>query len=429
MHSFDITIENLTKMEGHANLVVKVKDNVVEDVELQISENQRFYEQAVRGQPIATAPQLMSRICGTCSIAHLTCCIEAIEKATGIQPTEQSRIMKKLATYGLMIRDHALHLYFFALPDLIGKDSILDFDEHNVKEHKLLHDSFDIKRAGNMLSTLIAGRAVHAPYPTAGGFLRVPDEQAIQKCIAELKKVRPQVIDLIETFYSWDQRFERETDFVALITSDFSYLEGEIRSSRGICIRENDYLEHLINIVIPYSEAPGFEFEGEEFMVGALSRMNLNKDALHAETKKDTQGYLKVFPSNNIFHNNLAQSIEILHSIDHAAELLENTKFRKEDIQKPVLTQECTGIGVIEAPRGTLYYKLTIGKTGKIKKANVIVPTAQNQINIEKDIAKLVQDSIETKTKEQIEFEIEKLIRAYDPCMSCASHFLKVNWI
>src|SRR3989338_8402833 len=131
MHSFDINIDALTKMEGHASLDVKVRNNKVQKVRFQITENQRFYEQAIRGQPITTAPQLMSRICGTCSIAHLTCCIEAIEKAIGIKPTEQAMIMKKLSMYGLMIRDHALHLYFFSLPDLFGKDSILDFDEKN----------------------------------------------------------------------------------------------------------------------------------------------------------------------------------------------------------------------------------------------------------------------------------------------------------
>lgn len=428
MHSFDISIENLTKMEGHANLDVRVRDGTVTGVEFEITENQRFYEQAVRGQPITTAPQLMSRICGTCSIAHLTCCIEAIENAVGIVPSEQSLAMKKLSMYGLMIRDHALHLYFFSLPDMIGKDSILDFDEKNGKEHKLLHDSFDVKRAGNMLSTLIAGKAVHAPYPTVGGFLHVPDEEGIVKTVKELKRVRPAVIDLINLFYEWNERFERETDFVALATGDYSFIDGEIRSSKGSTVKEKDYMDHLINVVIPYSQAPGFEFEGEEYMVGALARMNLNKDRLNTGTKKSIPDILKAFPSNNIFYNNLAQAAEILHSIDQSTEMLENMKFAKEEIQKPALKEDSTGVGVIEAPRGTLYYKLTVGKSGTIKKANVIVPTAQNQINIEKDIAKLVQDNVDL-PRNKIEFELEKLIRAYDPCMSCASHFLKVRWL
>ena len=427
MHSFDINMKNLSKMEGHADLDIKVRENKVTDVKFKVTENQRFYEQSVRGQSIATAPQLMARICGTCSIAHQMCCIESIEKAVGIKPTEQALIMKKLTTYGLMIRDHALHLYFFSLPDLIGKDSILDFNEKNKKEHKLLHDSFDVKRAGNMLSTLIAGKAVHAPYPTVGGFLQIPNEENIKKTVAELKKARPIVLDLIDLFYNWKESFERETDFVALATKDYSFLEGEIKNTKGKFVHESDYLEHLINIVIPYSQARGFEFEGDDYMVGALARMNLNKEALHPETKKSIANYLSAFPSKNIFHNNLAQSIEILHSIDHSIEILENKKFRKEQIQKPFLGEDKIGIGVIEAPRGTLYYKFTIGSDAKVKKATVVVPTAQNQINIENDIAKLVQDNIKEK-KETIENKLEKLIRAYDPCMSCASHFLKVNW-
>jgi coenzyme F420-reducing hydrogenase alpha subunit len=427
MHSFDITMENLSKMEGHADLEVKVRDGKVENVRFKITENQRFYEQAARGQPIATVHQLMSRICGTCSVAHMICCIEAIENAMGITPTEQSLLMKKLTTYGLMIRDHALHLYFFSLPDLVGKDSILDFSESNKKEHKLLHDSFDIKRAGNMLSTLIAGKAVHAPFPAPGGFLKIPDEAGVQKTVSELKKIRPAVLDIIETFAGWDQKFERETDFVALVTNDFSFLSGDIKTTKGVTIHEKDYLDHLIQFTTDYSNAPSFEFEGEEFMVGALPRMNLNRDALHPATKESAKEYLKLFPSKNIYHNNLAQAIEILHSVDHSIQILENIKFRKEEIQRPQITEERVGIGVIEAPRGTLFYRLTVGPSAKVKKANVIVPTAQNQMNIERDIGKLVQDNLEM-PRPKLEYEIEKLVRAYDPCMSCASHFLKVKW-
>lgn len=427
MHSFDITMENLSKMEGHADLEVKVRDGKVENVRFKIMENQRFYEQAARGQPVTTVHQLMSRICGTCSVAHMICCIEAVENALGITPTEQSLTMKKLTTYGLMIRDHALHLYFFSLPDLVGKDSILDFSESDKKEHKLLHDSFDIKRAGNMLSQLIAGKAVHAPFPTPGGFLKMPEEENVKKTIAELKKIRPAVLDIVETFAGWEQKFERETDFVALVTKDFSFLDGDIKTTKGVTIHEKDYLDHLIQFTTNYSQAPSFEFESEEFMVGALPRMNLNRDALHRETKNDAKEFLKIFPSKNVYHNNLAQAIEILHSVDHSIEILENIKFRKEEIQRPPIIEERSGIGVIEAPRGTLFYRLTVGTSGKIKKANVIVPTAQNQMNIERDIAKLVQDNLDM-PKPKLEYELEKLVRAYDPCLSCASHFLKVKW-
>ena len=163
-------------------------------------------------------------------------------------------------------------------------------------------------------------------------------------------------------------------------------------------------------------------------MVGALARINLNKNNLHKHTKKDAQKYLKSFPSSNIFHNNLAQGIEILHSIDHSLEILESADFKQER-QAFIERKEATGIGVIEAPRGTLFYKLALDKKGSVKEGRIIVPTQQNQINMELDIKNLVQNKIKEMPKEAIAYEIEKLIRAYDPCISCASHFLKVNWL
>ncbi len=185
-------------------------------------------------------------------------------------------------------------------------------------------------------------------------------------------------------------------------------------------------------MVLPYSQASGFKFEGHEYLVGALARINLNKENLHVNTKKDTVKYLNLFPSENIYHNNLAQAIEIIHSIDHAIELLEETEFKKEDLIKPTkLSGE--GVGVIEAPRGTLYYWLGIDD-GKVRYANLVIPTAQNLINMREDVRLIVKDICGTNTKpteelgEAIRKSVERLIRAYDPCMSCASHFLEINW-
>jgi len=182
----------------------------------------------------------------------------------------------------------------------------------------------------------------------------------------------------------------------------------------------------LQNVVLPYSQATGFEFEGQEYMVGALARLNLNKPALHKNTQKDMQKYLQLFPSDNIYHNNLAQAIEILHSIDHSIEILENTEFKKEAVIKPSKL-DGEGVGVIEAPRGTLYYWMGINQ-GKVRYMNLVIPTAQNLLNMREDIRQMVLDRIDQGEK-AIKKEAEKIIRAYDPCMSCASHFLKVNWV
>lgn len=425
MHEdFDISIDGLSKMEGHASLDVKVRNGKVESVKLRIGESKRFYTQAIRGKQFQTVPQLVSRICGTCSIAHLTCCTEAVEKALGVQPSEQTVLLRKLMTYGMMIRDHAMHLYLFCLPDILGKDSVLDFDE---RQHELVHQAFDVKKVGNDLSKLIGGRAIHPFYSQIGSFSHLPDKEETKKVIDELKKVRSHVFELIRIFYDCTFSFRRKTTFVALTTEDFSFLEGVINSTQKIIIPEENYWEHLHRVIIPYSEATGFEFEGKEFMVGALARMNLNREKLHKETRNDIAKYIRTFPSDNVYHNNLAQAIEIMHCIDHSIEVLESTEFKKEP-KVDVRIKECRGVGVIEAPRGTLYYAINLDKEGKILYGNLVIPTAQNQIKMENDIRNLVAKNLD-KDKEFIQYEIEKLIRAYDPCMTCATHFLKVNWI
>jgi sulfhydrogenase subunit alpha len=328
-----------------------------------------------------------------------------------------------LTMYSLMIRDHALHLYFFVLPDLYKHDSLLDFAGEN---KELVHQALHVKEAGNNLSKLIAGRAVHATFEQVGGFSHIPDKKQIPSVIEELKSIRGTVIELIDIFYKCDWNLTRKTNFVALKTDDFSFLEGKILATSGASIEEKNYWDHLHNVVIPYSQASGFKFEGAPYMVGALARLNTNKEALHKNTKKDAEKYLKVFPSENIYHNNLAQAIEILHSIDHSIEILSDNEFTPE---KPAVASKDSGegVGVIEAPRGTLYYWLAISE-GKIRYANLVIPTAQNLINMKEDIRQMVHERIND-GESVIKKEAEKIIRAYDPCMSCASHFLKINWL
>ena len=421
--NLDVSINKISKIEGHADLDIKVRDGKVEKVDLRVMENKRFYTQAVKGKDYNTVPQLVSRICGTCSIAHLTACIEAIEKTLEIKPSKQTMLMRKLTMYSLMIRDHALHLYFFVMPDLFNLDSLLDLEE---EKKELIHEALHVKEAGNNLSNLIAGRAVHAPFEQVGGFSNMPDKDKIKEVIKELKSIRKFILNLAEILFNCDWELKRKINFVALTTKDFSFLEGKINSTTGAKIEEENYWDHLHNVVMPYSQATGFKFEGKEYMVGALARINLNKEALHDNTKKDMKKYLDLFPSNNIYDNNLAQAIEMMHSVDHSIEILENTEFKAEEPVKPKkLTGE--GVGVIEAPRGTLYYWLAIDD-GKIRYANLIIPTAQNLMNMKEDIRKMVVDNIDN-GEEFIRKEAEKIIRAYDPCMSCASHFLKINFI
>lgn len=419
----EIIIDNITKIEGHSTLEIRIKEKKVESVQLQITESKRFYTQAIRGKSALSLPLMTSRICGTCSIAHLSACSEAVESAFGYEISEQTQLLRKLSMYGMMIRDHSLHLFLFCLPDIFGKDSVLDFDE---SQSDMIRKAFAIKSAGNNLSKVVAGRAVHATFAEVGKFSHIPEKEQVRAVINELKSVRDYVIEFIEIFYNCDFKLIRDTDFVSIVTDDYSFLDGMIEDSTGFCVLSRKYSDYLEKVVIPYSEATGYKFEGREHMVGALARMNLNRNNLHKETRSDMSKFLGVFPSKNVYNNNLAQAIEILHCIDHSVELLEANEFREEN-HEPVVIRAGHGVGLLEAPRGTLFYSLNIDDSGKVRDGSIIVPTQQNQICMEKSVAELVEQKIDMERKD-LEFEIEKLIRAYDPCMSCASHFLKINW-
>ena len=431
MHTADITIENITKIEGTAGLKVKIVDDKVVDLKFMIKDYRRFYSKAVEGKPYVAVPSFISRICGTCSIAHLLCAIEAIEKSQGIIPSEQTKLLRRLTYNGLMIRDHALHLYFFVLPDLLGIDSILDIpDEEGNLGHQLLHDSFDIKDVGNELSTIIAGAAIHAPLPTVGGFLKLPDSSTFPAMVDKLEKIRVQVLRGIEAFAKMPDVLVRNSDYLCLKNADhYDFLEGNIINSSGRITTEEHFHDFLHSVIIPYSQSEGYIFSDthDDYLVGALARMNLEKELLNQRTKTDAEKYLDIFPSNNVYHNNLAQAIEILNCVDDSIEILKSIKLVDE---KPIVSEPRAGVGVgvVEAPRGTLYHHVETDSRGRIKNYDVIVPTAQNQINIENDLKKYFGANLD-KDEKTLKLNAEKIIRAYDPCMSCATNFLKIKWI
>jgi coenzyme F420-reducing hydrogenase alpha subunit len=427
--NLDLTLDQITKIEGHASLSIGVRNGAIEKCEFSIAEFKRFYTQAVRGKAVSAIPQMVARICGTCSNAHLLCAIKALENALSIIPSEQTLLLRRLLYNGLIIRDHALHLYMFVLPDIVGKDSLLEFDETNPYEHELLHDAFAVKEAGNKLSMWSGGRSVHAPYPTVGGFISLPDESKKQELIDELRNVRDKVTKLIRIFKECTFTMNEDFDYSALTSDAFDFLKGVVKTTKGGEYSDNEYGKHLRHVTQPYSQASGYTIDGNIMMVGAIARLNLNKDHLHENTKKDAADSLVLFPSNNIFHNNVAQAIEMLHCVDDSIEILKSYK-KVDEKPLPIIPKEAVGYAVIEAPRGTLYYRMEIGTNGTVRSGKIIVPTGQNQLAIELAIKHFMEKNPEMLTEEKrdvLSFEFEKIVRAFDPCMSCASHFLKVK--
>src|SRR3989344_8564447 len=355
MHSFDLDLNDISKIEGHTNMSVKVRDDKVTECHLEISEGKRFFKQAITGMSYDLVPSTMSRICGTCSAAHALCSVEAIENAYDVRVTKQTKILKNLLMNGGHLRDHAMHLYFFCLPDVFKKESVFDFKG---ELHKWVHDGLDVKDAGTFLSTVIGGRAVHPPFLAVGGFTSFPSKTMMKEAIAKLNQVRGKILDLAEVFYNYRVDFKRKTNYVALFNKDYNYVDGFIKTADGSVISEDRYADYLDRVVLPYSTADAFTWKGEDFVVGAVSRLNLNRDSLHKKTKKDCAKYLAKFPSDSVFDNNLAQAIECVQAVDNSVEYLEwlLKNIKKEKLAK-VVPRDGIGVGVVEAPRGTLYYK------------------------------------------------------------------------
>jgi len=425
MHSFDINLKNISKIEGHTHMDVKVRDDKVVECNLKIRENKRFFTQAVTGLKYNKVPATMSRICGTCSSAHALCATEAIEKAFNVQASEQTRRLRNLLINASHLRDHAMHEYFFVLPDVFGIDSVLDFGE---KYHKWIHYGLDVKDAGNFLSTIIGGRAVHPPNSVIGGFTKFPTKQEVEEAKTKLENSRGKIIALIDLLSKNRWIFKRKTNYVGLVNDNYNFLEGKLRTANGTVINEEDFGNHLERVVLPYSHATAFEFESKEYLVGALARMNINRDKLNKRAHKDVEKYLNIYPSDNVFDNNISQAIEMLNIVDNSIDLL-NIEIKPEPLAR-IVPKKAVGIGVLEAPRGTVYYRLDLNEKGTVTFADLCIPTQQNIIHIQNSIARYVESLLKKKMpKDKISFEVEKMIRCYDPCMSCAAHFLKINWV
>jgi coenzyme F420-reducing hydrogenase alpha subunit len=419
------SIKEITKIEGHANLNIELRNGRVEKCELNIFEGQRFFEQMLVGKHFSQVPLIVSRICGFCNTSHLNTSIEAIEKAFSVKPSDQTLMLRELATNAEFIKSHVLHLVFLVLPDFLGKESAFDFTG---EETRYLRWAMDLKKVASDLLKALGGRV----YPTIsirpGGFTALPTQSELNAMLPALRKAKETASALVDLIDSFKQQFpfERKTEYVALVGSKYCMLCGQVRCSDGTIVPEGQYAKHIKEFIVPYSTAKQAHFNGKEYMVGSLARMNMNqKELCDSAIEKIALLGLR-FPSNKIYYNNIAQAIELLQCIESSIEIIESLKLRKEPLSQ-IVPKEAEGIGITEAPRGTLYHHYSFDSKGLIRQVNIIVPTLQNNRNIELDLHSFIPTLLDL-PQEKAELEIEKLIRAYDPCISCATHFLKVNW-
>ncbi|KPV61998.1 MAG: Sulfhydrogenase 1 subunit alpha [Candidatus Bathyarchaeota archaeon BA2] len=428
--SREIVVEHLARVEGHGRIEVTVEGEKVKDVKMGILEGPRFFEAFIEGVKYDKVPDVMRRICAICTAAHSLASIRAIEKAFKVEVTPQTKLLRDLLIHGEMIESHALHVFMLALPDYLGYPDAISMVDKYAKEVKA---ALQLKKAGNMVHILLSGREVHGMNERVGGISTIPEEQdllAIRKAMEGSKATAELAVKLFTTIDVPDFA-QSENALMALDPGKkFGYIGDYVLISNGERRRVEEYRELTNEKVVKHAHAKHSSYKDSPFMVGALPRICLCKDKLYGTAKELFKEYEDKLDHRNSLNNNLAQAIELVHSVDRCIEdideLLSNG-LEKEGLVE-IEPRESSAVGAVEAPRGILYHNYSFDENGCITKANVITPTAMNCANIEKD-CRVAVERLVAEGKKNLEEPLELIARAYDPCISCSVHLVKVKFL
>lgn len=420
-------VKALTRVEGEGRLYVRLAGNVVEHVELNIYEPPRFFESFLRGREIREVPDITARICGICPVAYQMSACHALEKALGLEVTAGIRALRRLLYCGEWIESHALHVHLLHAPDFLGYESGISMaaDHREAVERGLR-----MKKLGNEILEVLGGRAIHPINVTVGGFYRSPRVAELQRLLPDLEWGLQAAVDTVQFVAGFGfPAFEQDYEFVSLKHPDeYPMNEGRIVSSRGLDIPVEEYEQHFEERHEPQSTAlhsvrlPG----ATRYLLGPLARLNLCREQLPPLARRAADECGIAWPSRNNFHSIVARAIEIVAAFEEAVRLIRDYTEPPDPSRIPFVPQAGAGCHATEAPRGLIYHRYRIGEDGLIAEAKIVPPTSQNQGQIEEDLRQFLPGILHHDDAEATR-RCEHLIRNYDPCISCATHFLRLT--
>ena len=419
-----IHVPALARVEGEGALHLELRGGDIERLELEIYEPPRLFERFLIGRSYAEVPDMVARICGICPVAYQMSAVTALEQAFGLDPGPWVRAMRRVLYCGEWIQSHALHVHLLAAPDFFGCASAVEL----AREHgDVVRRGLMLQGLGNDLMRLLGGRSVHPVGVRVGGFHHAPAADDAAALARRLRDALPQALDLVDWVASLTLP-DDEQDVVHVSVShpdEYPLHAGRIVSSVGLDIDAGEYPAHFVEHQAPHSTALWSTHGGRPYLVGPLARLNLCADRLPAWLRERLPA-TPAFPSRNMFHSMLARAVEIAFAIDEAARLLES--YRVPDAPFVEVTPRAgEGFGATEAPRGLLWHHYRTGADGRIEHARIVPPTSQNQARIEEDLhASLLAFGLDH-DDDALRLHCEKVIRNYDPCISCATHFLTLT--
>jgi len=415
-----IKVDYIARVEGQGAINLNItKDGKIENLQFKIFEPPRFFESFLVGRKYNELMELTSRICGICPVAHQITTLRAVENAMNIDPTDQTKDLRKLIAISAHIQSNVLSMYFLSLPDLMGYESIIAMGKNHID---IVKRGLKLKKLGNDITQLIGGRAIHPVTMIVDGFTAVPSKnkiQAIRKRLVEAKKDAYKTVDLFADLEIPD--FTRKCEHIAISdNNEYAINEGRFKSTEGLNIDEMNYREYIYEKQKPYSTAlHSYVKNRDSFMVGPLPRVNINLKQMSDDAKNAAKESGIKFPNFNPFFSHLARALELVHDIDESIEIIDRVPLKKE--KSDIICTSGFGAAITEAPRGSLYHSYVLNNNGVVKKADIVPPTAHNAYNIEKDMNEFVKTIID-ESIDEITLKCEMLVRAYDPCISCSAH-------
>lgn len=417
-----IRIDHIAKIEGHAGFVGDVVRGDVKKARLEVDEGARLIESILIGRHFEDAPIIASRICGVCPVVHNLTAIKALEAAFGVRPTAQTIQLRKLLMHAQLLNSHIAHLFLFSLADFFGiKDDRVLIKKYN----KIVRDALKLRDFANKIIEVVGGRTIHPLSPEVGGMRRLPRMAGLHELWQTCQKLDgiPQELAVLFAGLKYPP-LERDVRYVCLANKDeYAIYDGEIKISDNGIKNSDEFFKEAREFQMADSAIKSTRIKNQTYMVGALARVNNNYKQLHSEALEVLRKSKIKLPSVNPFHNILAQAIELVHCFKDCEIILETlnyTRLRDEDNVKYQI-KSGVGLGVIEAPRGTLFHYYEIDNAGILKNVNIITPTAQNLSRLEDDFIAYLP-LLEKLSKKQREDKIKMLVRAYDPCLTCATH-------
>jgi sulfhydrogenase subunit alpha len=415
----------LARVEGEGGLYIKLKGDQVQDVKLKIYEPPRFFEALLRGRNFAEAPDITARICGICPVAYQMSAVHAMEDAFGVKVDGQLRALRRLLYCGEWIESHTLHVYMLHAPDFLGYPDVIQM----AKDHPaVVQRALQLKKTGNEIVTLLGGREIHPLNVRVGGFYKLPARSALAALAERLKWARDAALETVRFVAGLPfPDFERDYIFVALRHPDeYPFSNGRLVSNGGLDIPISDYETHFAEEHVQHSNALHSVFKQHgAYHVGPLARYSLNFDRLSPLAQQAAREAGLAAVCRNPFKSIVVRSVEIVYACDEALRIIENY----EPPEKPAIDvrpRAATGYGCTEAPRGILYHRYRMDDEGAILDAKIVPPTSQNQKTIEQDLSQFVPKFLNL-PEEDLRWQCEQAVRNYDPCISCATHFLRLE--